>query len=257
MLEQQQVAEGVQQPYAPIVSPNHTATLALTPHANALAAAYVAQVDVEQQSATRARLEQLIAAHLELDAQPEQAARSAIQQIESKRLAEQTRHSAATRQAYKQRKRTRRAKQSARPATLTALKLFGPGALGMIATLIALPDTFDDGFLPKWMIGILLFALFAMPALLGAGVGLCARHRRMLGTFLAMGMLVPLMSLVSAFAFSLRHPDLRWTDNNFIGIACILTLFWLPIGVISAGLTGWARDAFAKAVEMQSAQQRD
>ena len=256
MLEQQQASEELHSQYAPTPSANHSATLTLTPHAHALVAGYVAQIEAEQQNVTRLRLEELVAAYLELDAEPEQAARSAIQQIEAERLAAETRQATATRQAFRQRKRSRRAKQSARPATLTALKLFAPGALGMIAALMVLAATFkfEDG--PIWWTAALCFVLFALPALLGAGVGLRARHRRMLGTFLAMGMLIPLVSLVGGLALSLQAPVGERTDI-FWFVACILTLFWLPIGVALAGLTGWARDAFAKAIETQSAHQRD
>ena len=134
MLEQQQASEGSHDQYAPTPSANHSAVLALTPQAHALVAGYVARQEAAQQNVMLLRLEELIAAYLELDAEPEQAARSAIQQLETERLALEARQATAKQQAFKQRKRTRSAKQSARPATLTALKLFGIGSLALIST---------------------------------------------------------------------------------------------------------------------------
>ena len=236
MLEQQ-VHEEEPKQSAPTAYENQNAALPLTPHAQALVAAYVAQIEAQQQDGTRTRLEALIATHLELDATPEQAAHSAIQQLENERLALEQQQARTKQQAFGQRKRTRSAKQSARPTTVTALKVFGAGALGMLAVLVPLTSAHVFGTLPIWLLGTLAFMYLVLPALLGIGVGLRVRHRRMLGTFLAMGMLIPLVSLVCAFACSFQVYPLPWTQN-FMGMASVLTLLWLPIGVTAAGLTG-------------------
>ena len=245
MLEQQQSHEEEPKQYAPASHKNQNAALALTPHAQALVAAYMAHIEAEQQSGTRLRLEELIAAYRELDSESEQATRSAIQQLEIERIAAEQQQAVTRQQASVQRKHTRPAKQSVRPATLTALKVFGAGSLGMFAILLPLTGTHVFGALPTWLMGTLAFMYLVLPALLGAGVGLRARHRRMLGTVLAMGMLIPLMSLVCALACSLQSYPLPWTQN-FRDMATVLTLLWLPIGVASTGLTGWGRDVLCR-----------
>ena len=244
MLEQQQAHEEEPKQYAPASHKNQNAALALTPHAQALVAAYMAHIEAEQQSGTRLRLEELIAAYRELDAESEQATRSAIQQLENERIAAEQ-QVVARQQAFVQRKHTRSAKQSVRPATLTALNVFGAGSLGMFAILIPLTGAHVFGALPIWLMGTLAFMYLVLPALLGACVGLRARHRRILGTILAMGMLIPLMSLVCALACSLQSYPLPWTQN-FRDMATVLTLLWLPIGVASVGLTGWGRDVLRR-----------
>lgn len=253
MLEQQQVYEEEQKQYAPTAHEKQGATPALTPHAHALTVAYIAQVKAEEQDVTRVRLEELIDAHLELDSSPEEAVRSATQQLENERLAAGQQQAMAKQQAFQQRGRTRGAKQSARPATLTALKVFGAGSLGMLAILVPLTGAHVFGAPPMWLLRTLAFMYLVLPALLGASVGLRTRHRRMLGTFLAMGMLIPLVSLACALACSFQVYPLPWMWN-FMDMASVLTLLWLPIGVASAGLTGGGRDMLRRRREKMQIQ---
>ncbi len=245
MLEQQQIHAEEPKQYAPTAYENNNAAMPLTPHANALAAAYIAHIEAEQQDATRARLEELIAAHLELDATPEQAARSAIQQLENERLSAEQQQATARQQAFEQRKRTRSAKQSARPATLTALKVFGVGSLTMIGTMVAmlmLMNHFHGDMVLQTVLWLVQFMCFGLPILLGAAVGARAKHRPALGTFYAMGILTSIAPLVGGLVMSRFD---KW-DGSMMMLAVILTLFWMPIGVVSAGLTGWGRDALRR-----------
>ena len=235
MLEQQQFEKEAPQ-YAPIVQNSHSAALALTPHAQALIAGYVAQAEAEQQSAIQQRLEELVAAHLELDAEPEQAARSAIQQIETERLAAEKQRMAAKQQAFVQRKRTRAVKQSARPATLTALKLFGAGSLTIIGTVASVAML--HGRISSFFVAWLFFMYLGLPALLGAAVGARVRHRPAMGTFNAVAMLTLPVSLVATLAL---RDYWNW-QGDLLQMVMIMLLFWMPIGVASAAVTGWGRD---------------
>ena len=234
-------------------SPSHAASALLSPPAQILIARYLAQTGAEQVSDTRRRLEALTLAYSELDAAPQQAVDAAIRHLESERHTAALAEQAARHQAFGQRKRTRHARQSARPATLTALKLFGPGALALVALFSACSMVSYTSPSFHLVTQLTVFSLFGLPALLGVIVGARVKHRPALGTFYAMGLLILLASLVAAVA----SPLLAWREFLWL-LPPLLALFWVPIGTASAGLTGWgrkARDKRRQAAALRTAQQ--
>lgn len=238
MLEQQQMEEAKQAAFS-IPPPACAAPVLLSPPAQILIARYLAQNGDAQVSDTRARLETLTLAYSELDPAPQQAVDAAIRHLESERQTAALGEQAARHQAFHQRERTRSAVQSARPATLTALKLFGPGALAIPATVAVMSMLhYEVGSL---FVAWLYFLYLGLPALLGVGVGMRVRHRPAMGTFCAVGVLTPLVSLVASLALG----SSGWQDN-LVQLAMLMLLFWMPIGVAAAGLTGWGRDTLRR-----------
>lgn len=85
---------------------------------------------------------------------------------------------------------------------------------------------------------VMMFLIFGLPALLGIGVGLRARQRPALGTFYSIAILAPFASLLASLVtFMLHFP---WAEGLWFGVDMLL--FWMPIGMLTAALTGWARD---------------
>ncbi len=238
MLEQQQMEEAKQAALF-IPPPAHPAPVLLSPPAQILIARYLAQNGDAQLSDTRARLETLTLAYSELDPAPQQAVDAAIRHLEGERQTAALQEQAARQQAFQQRKWTQSVKQSARPATLTALKVFGPGALAIPATVAVLAMLhYECGSL---FVAWLYFLYLVLPALLGVGVGMRVRHRPAMGTLYAVGVLTPLVSLVAALAMGFSG----WQDN-LVQLAMLMLLFWMPISVTAAGLTGWGRDTLRR-----------
>ena len=258
MLEQQQTEEAPHTAFAvadvlQTAPPAPAASAFLSPPAQILIARYLAQTGTEQISDTRARLEALTLAYSELDALPQRAVDAAIRHLESEQQTAALAAQQSRQQAFGQRRRSRRAKQSARPATLTALKLFGPGALALVALFSACFMVSYTSPLFHLVGQLTIFSIFGLPALLGVAVGARVKHRPALGTFYAMGLVILLASLVAAVV----SPLLAWREFLWL-LPPLLTLFWVPIGTASAGLTGWARKARNKrrhAAALRTAQQ--
>ena len=240
MLEHEQIA--VEQTEDPVnaVSEVNCSTIVseFAPQTQALIANYLEQAvktetdtttdetTVEKREILRARLEALIAGHLELDATPEHAVEGAIRQLENERNALEAQQASLRRQGL-------RPSRSAKHATRTALTLFGGGMLAPIALTLIIYGSSD----PR-IFALMMFMLFGLPALLGIGVGLRARQRPALGTFYSIAILAPFGSLLaSLITFSLHFP---WSEGLWFGVDMLL--FWMPIGMLTAALTGWARD---------------
>lgn len=255
MLEQQQVPvenqrDSQQSSLEPsslvvkVVKQEDSAGFILPPQTEALVAGYIASVEDGQQSGTRARLMELTAAYLELDATPEAAAHSAIQQMQNERLAMQKRQASAQQQAFQQRKHTRIAPQSSRHATLTALKIFGGGSLIFVsAPLIMWAILLVVNTPGRFMMDIWMFMCYGLPAMLGVVAGRRASRRPGMGTFYALAMIVPILAVVSELAGRI----FALSGSHFIigswRLGLLMAVCWLPIGVASAALTGWGRNA--------------
>ena len=254
MLEQQQTEEAKQAAF-PLPPPAHAASALLSPPAQILIARYVAQTGAEQTSDMRRRLEALTLAYSELDAAPQQAVGAAIRHLESEQQAAALAAQQARQQAFGQRKRSRRAKQSARPATLTALKLFAPGALALI--VVMLPALLQlrslEGVAGQLLVCVWLFMYLGLPAVLGGIVGMRARHRAGMGTFYALAMLVPLVMIVSELVVGLSGHD----TSGAWALGLIIALFWIPIGAVSAAATECGRDALRRKRRAQTADATD
>lgn len=226
MLEHQQTTE--ENP-AHLLPQTQTPCVGLPPQAHAVLIGYLAQTqqaDADTET-MRARLEELTLAYLELDASPHEAAQSAIQQWENERRVLEEGQALATQS------KPHLSTRSARPATLTALKLFGAG--GLVITTIS---PFFIGGTSPIIFSLMMFLLFGLPALLGIAVGMHARQRPALGTFYAIILLIPIVAFITELIMDIftLFPYEGWMLGMDIG------LFWLPIGCLTAALTGWGRN---------------
>ena len=231
MLEHQREAQEETAPA--LLASTSSVSGALPPQSHDVLVGYLAQTQSENADvdAVRARLEELTLAYLELDALPQDAAHSAIRQWETERQAIENR------QAHPQELNTRPSSRSARQATLTALKVFGAGGLAATAITPFLVGTSTQSVWSPLVFCLLLFLIFGLPAVLGATVGMRVRNRPVLGTLYALVLLIPLVTLVAELTMKVftRFPG----EGLMLGID--LVLFWLPIGCLAAGVTGWAQ----------------
>ena len=227
MLEHQPTTE---ENIARFLPQTHTPFSGLPTQAHAALVGYLAQTQYANADAeiARARLEELTLAYLELDASPHEAAQSAIRQWENERLV------LGEGQALSTQSKPHLSTRSARPATLTALKVFGAGALALTTITPFLIGT----SVPSIWYSLMMFLIFGLPAFLGIAVGMRARQRPALGTFYAVSLLMPIVALITELIMDIftRFPHEGWMLGMDIG------LFWLPIGCLTAGLTGWGRD---------------
>ena len=227
MLEHQPTTE---ENIARLLPQTQTPSVGLPPQAHAVLVGYLAQTQSanEDTETTHARLEELTLAYLELDVAPHEAALSAIRQLENERLVQ------GASQALSTKSQPHLSTRSVRPATLTALKLFGPGAL----VLTILSPFLIGTSVPSIWYSLMIFLIIGLPALLGIAVGMRARQRPALGTFYAVSLLIPIVALITEMIMDIftQFPHEGWMLGMDIG------LFWLPIGCLTAGLTGWGRN---------------
>ncbi len=227
MLEHQPTTE---ENTADLLPQTHTLSVRLPTQAYAVLVRYVAQTQSANADTEtiRAQLEELTLAYLELDAPPHEAAQSAIRQWENERLV------LGEGQALSTQSKPYHSTRSARPATLTALKLFGAGALALTTITPFLIGT----SVPSIWYSLMIFLIIGLPALLGIAVGIRARQRPVLGTFYAVSLLIPSVALITELIMDIftQYPHEGWMLGMDIG------LFWLPIGCLTAGLTGWGRN---------------
>lgn len=236
MLEHQQASTEEPQRHTTAAPLTPSAAAILPSQAAVLVAAYVAQVETERQEPTRARLAELIAVYQELDATPEAAAHSAIQQMENERLAAEKGQAAAQQNAQKQARTLAHScsqSRSARPATLIALKWFGGAALATTALCTLIGPTTN-----LFLYLVLMFTMFGLPMVMGAGVGMRAEKRPALGSFYALALLFPLKMLLDLL--TMHSAGYEW--DGLLWMAVDFALFWIPLGCLAASLTGLGRD---------------